>query len=157
MHRYQVLIEYDGTDFYGWQIQKKGKTVQKLIQLIISKILKEKIKIIGSGRTDAGVHAWEQSAHFDCKRKIVNHDKFIKSVNFFLNNDLVSILKLKKKNLNFHARYSAKERIYEYVIINRLSSPSIEKNKGWHIRKNLLLDLVEASFLWLTQTMLRIY
>ena len=97
MHRYQVLIEYDGTNFYGWQIQKKGKTVQKLIQLIISKILKEKIKIIGSGRTDAGVHAWEQSAHFDCKRKIVNHDKFIKSVNFFLNKNLVSILKLKKK------------------------------------------------------------
>ena len=145
MHRYQVLIEYDGTNFYGWQIQKKGKTVQKLIQLVISKILKEKIKIIGSGRTDAGVHAWEQSAHFDCKRKIINHDKFIKSVNFFLNNDLVSILKLKKKNLNFHARYSAKQRIYEYVIINRLSSPSIEKNKGWHIRKNLNLEKMKKG------------
>ena len=69
MYRYQVLIEYEGTNFRGWQIQKKGSTVQKLVQLKISKILKEKINLIGSGRTDTGVHALEQSAHFDCKKK----------------------------------------------------------------------------------------
>ena len=64
MFRYQILIEYVGTSFIGWQVQKKGKTIQGLIQKNISKLLKENIKVIGSGRTDAGVHAIEQSAHF---------------------------------------------------------------------------------------------
>ena len=68
MHRYQILIEYVGTNFVGWQIQSKGKSVQKLIQTKLSKLLKEKIFLIGSGRTDAGVHAIEQSAHFECKK-----------------------------------------------------------------------------------------
>ena len=145
MHRYQVLIEYDGTNFIGWQIQKKGNSVQKIVQYNIRKILKEKINLIGSGRTDAGVHAREQSAHFDSKKKIINYDKFIKSLNFFLNKKLVSIINLKKKSSNFHARYSAKERIYQYVIINRLAPPSIEKNKAWHIRKKLNLKIMKKG------------
>ena len=70
MHRYQILIEYVGTNFIGWQIQSKGKSIQKLIQTKLSKLLKEKIILVGSGRTDAGVHAIEQSAHFECKKKI---------------------------------------------------------------------------------------
>ena len=97
MHRYQVIIEYDGTNLYGFQIQKKGKTVQKLVQSTILKILKEKTKIIGSGRTDRGVHALGQSAHFDTKKKIINLKKFIYSLNFFLNRKLISIIDIKKK------------------------------------------------------------
>ena len=69
MFRYQVLIEYIGTSFVGWQIQSKGKSIQKEIQVKLSKLLKEKVVLIGSGRTDTGVHAIEQSAHFDCKKK----------------------------------------------------------------------------------------
>ena len=69
MHRYQILIEYVGTNFVGWQIQSKGKSIQKLIQTNLSKLLKEKISLIGSGRTDSGVHAIGQSAHFECKKK----------------------------------------------------------------------------------------
>ena len=69
MFRYHIIIEYDGTDFRGWQIQKRGKTIQGTIQDNISKLLKEKIIIFGSG-TDAGVHAMGQSAHFDCKNQI---------------------------------------------------------------------------------------
>ena len=69
MFRYQVLIEYIGTSFVGWQIQSKGKSIQKEIQTKLSKLLKEKVILIGSGRTDTGVHAIEQSAHFDCKKK----------------------------------------------------------------------------------------
>ena len=65
MNRYQVLIEYVGSNFRGWQIQKKGPTIQGLIQEKISKLLKEKIVIYGAGRLDSGVHAKEQSAHFD--------------------------------------------------------------------------------------------
>ena len=64
MNRYQILIEYDGTSRIGWQIQKKGESIQKILQNILSKILKEKIKIHGSGRTDKNVHYIEQSAHF---------------------------------------------------------------------------------------------
>ena len=143
MHRYQILIEYEGTNFIGWQIQSKGKSIQKLIQNIISKILKEKIVIFGSGRTDAGVHAIEQSAHFDTKILIKNLDKFLLSLNHFLNKKLISILSIKKKNLNFHARFSAKQRIYKYIIFNRLSNPSIERNRGWHIRKKLNLKLMQ--------------
>ena len=69
MIRYQLLVEYVGTSFIGWQSQKNGKSIQKTIQNVFCKILKEKIKIHGSGRTDKGVHAIEQSAHFDCKKK----------------------------------------------------------------------------------------
>ncbi len=69
MHRYQILIEYEGTKFIGWQIQPKGRSIQKTIQNKISKILKQKIILIGAGRTDSGVHAIEQSAHFNCKKK----------------------------------------------------------------------------------------
>jgi tRNA pseudouridine38-40 synthase len=145
MHRYQILIEYVGTNFIGWQIQSKGQSIQKFSQIKISKLLKEKINLVGSGRTDSGVHAIEQSAHFDCKKKIENLDKFLKSINYFLNTKLVSITSIKKKSLNFHARFSAKQRIYTYIIFNRISGPSIEKNRGWHIKKKLDLKLMKKG------------
>ena len=116
MHRYQILIEYVGTSYIGWQVQKKGKSIQKTIQSILSNLLKQKIILFSAGRTDAGVHSLEQSAHFDVKNKILNIDKIIKSLNFFLNKKMISIINIKKKNINFHARHSAKERIYLYII-----------------------------------------
>ena len=145
MHKYQILIEYVGTNFIGWQIQSTGKSIQKLIQTKLSKILKEKVSIIGSGRTDSGVHAIEQSAHFSCKNKIQNLDKFLKSINHFVNNMHVSIINIKKRNINFHARFSAKQRIYKYVILNRLSRPSIDKERGWHIIKELDIFLMKKG------------
>ena len=145
MHRYQILIEYVGTNFIGWQIQSKGKSIQKLIQTKLSKLLKEKILLIGSGRTDAGVHATEQSAHFECKKEIQNLDKFIKSVNHFVNDMNISIINIKKRSINFHARFSAKQRIYKYVILNRLSRPSIDKERGWHIIKELDVTLMKEG------------
>ena len=145
MRRYQILIEYVGTNFVGWQIQPKGKSIQKLIQTKLSKLLKEKILLIGSGRTDAGVHATEQSAHFECKKEIQNLDKFIKSVNHFVNDMNISIINIKKRSINFHARFSAKQRIYKYVIFNRLSRPSIDKERGWHIIKELDVTLMKEG------------
>ena len=70
MFRYQLLVEYEGSSFNGWQFQKKGISIQENIEIIISKLLKEKIKVHGSGRTDSGVHAIEQSAHFDVVLKL---------------------------------------------------------------------------------------
>ena len=76
MFRYQILIEYVGTNFRGWQIQTKGKTIQGLIQERISKLLKEKIILFGAGRLYNGVHALQKNANFDCKKKIENFIKF---------------------------------------------------------------------------------
>ena len=145
MPRYQILIEYAGSNFRGWQVQKKGKTVQGLIQKKISKLLKKKILIYGAGRLDSGVHAIEQSAHFDHNIEIKKKDKFIKSLNHFLRKENVTILAIKKKNNNFHARFSAKLRIYNYIIINRLSEPALEKNRCWHIIKKLNLNIMKKG------------
>ena len=145
MNRYQLLIEYVGTNFRGWQIQKKGSTIQGLIQEKLSKLLKEKIILNGSGRTDTGVHAIEQSAHFDCKSKIIDLTKFLKSINHFLNNKGIAITKIKKRSNEFHSRFSAKQRIYKYIIFNQISAPVIEKQRGWHVRKPLDLDLIKKG------------
>ena len=145
MNRYQILIEYIGTNFVGWQIQPEGKSIQKLIQIKLSKLLEEKISLVGSGRTDSGVHALEQSAHFNCKKKINNLDKFLKSINYFVNHKGISILNIKKRNLNFHARFSAKHRIYNYVIFNRISKPSIESERGWHIISKLDVKMMRRG------------
>ena len=145
MFRYQILIEYVGTNFRGWQVQTKGKTIQGLIQDKISKLLKEKIILFGAGRLDKGVHAIEHSAHFECKTKIINLDRFLKSLNYFLNKELVTVLKVKRRNKNFHARFSAKMRIYKYVIVNRLSGPVLDKNRVWHIMKKLDLKIMKKA------------
>ena len=137
MYRYQILVEYVGTNYRGWQIQKKGLTIQGVLQNKISKLLKDKITVVGSGRTDAGVHATAQSAHFDCKTLIQNKDKFLKSINYFLNKKMIAVINIKKKNKNFHARFSAKERIYKYVILNQISPSVLNHERGWHIMKKL--------------------
>ena len=145
MVRYQVIIEYVGTNFRGWQIQKKGSTIQGLIQKYLSKLLKEKIILNGSGRTDAGVHAHAQSAHFDCKKKILDLTKFLKSINHFLNNKGIAITQIKKRSEKFHSRFSAKQRIYRYIIFNQISAPVIENGRGWHVRKILDVDLMKKG------------
>ena len=152
MHRYKILIEYVGTDFIGWQIQSKGNSIQKFIQNTIKKLLKEKIILIGSGRTDTGVHAIEQSAHFDCKNEIKNLKLFLKSINYFKNKKNISILSITKKNFKFHARFSAKQRIYKYLILNRIIKPSIEKERCWHVSKKLNTDLMKKGAEKLTGT-----
>ena len=83
MFTYQIGVEYLGTNFVGWQIQKNGISVQEVLEKALSRFLKDKIRVIGSGRTDAGVHASEQSAHFKTKHKILDKNIFINSINFF--------------------------------------------------------------------------
>ena len=145
MFRYQILIEYVGTSFIGWQIQKKGKTIQGVIQKNISKLIKEKITINGSGRTDTGVHAIEQSAHFECANRIQDLKKFLNSINYFLNKHEIAILKIKKRNLIFQARFSAKERVYKYVIYNQLTKPIIKNKRGWFVIKKLDLESMKKG------------
>ena len=145
MFTHQIIIEYLGTNFVGWQIQNNGLSVQEVLEKVLSKFLKEKIRVIGSGRTDSGVHASEQSAHFKTKNKIIDKNMFINSVNFFLNKHSVSILDIKKRPSKFHARHSANERIYKYFIINRHSPLVLEKNKAWHIKKKLDIKIMRKG------------
>ena len=145
MFNYQIIIEYDGTDFVGWQIQKNGFSVQEAIQKTLTKILKHKIILYGSGRTDSGVHAIAQSAHFITKTEIKNKFLFLNTVNFFLTKIKISILEVNSKKQNFHARYSAKKRLYKYVIINRLAPLSLDINRAWHIKSILNVKLIKKA------------
>ena len=143
MFRYQILIEYVGTSFIGWQVQKKGKTIQGNSEKYF-KTYKWKNNRYGSGRTDAGVHAIEQSAHFECTNRIQDL-KIFKFINYFLNKHEIAILKIKKQNLNFHARFSAKERVYKYVIYNQFTKPIIKNKRGWFVIKKLDLDSMKRG------------
>tara|TARA_B110001450_G_C17570523_1_gene460588 strand:- start:109 stop:852 length:744 start_codon:yes stop_codon:yes gene_type:complete len=145
IYNYQILVEYDGTQFVGWQSQKNGISIQETIEKVIKKLLKKKITIIGSGRTDKGVHALKQSANFKVNYKIKDELKFIKSLNFFLFKKSISIIDLKKKNINFHARYSAKKRYYKYYITNREAPTTLKKNRSWHIRKPLDINIMKKG------------
>ena len=145
MFRYQIKVEYDGTDFVGWQYQKNGKSIQGVLQKILLQFLKKKIIVVGSGRTDSGVHAIEQSAHIDLEKKILEKKKFLQSLNFYLRNYPIAITDIKEKDQNFHARHSAKKRTYKYLIINRMSPPVLKKNKAWHIRKKLDVKVMKKG------------
>ena len=135
MFIYLIKIEYDGTNFVGWQSQKNGRSIQDSVEKALKKVLKNKIKIVGSGRTDKGVHALSQFANFKSTIKINDKNFFLNSMNFFLKKKLISILDLKTKDMGFHSRFSAKLRTYEYLIINRQGNLSIDKDKAWHVKK----------------------
>ena len=145
MYNYLIKIEYDGTKFVGWQHQINGISIQEKIEKALKKIFKNKIRINGAGRTDKGVHATGQFANFLIKKKIEDKNKFLNSINFFLRKDLISIIKINEKKSSFHARYQAKERIYEYQIVNRLGSLSIDKNKSWHIKKKIDMNYLKKG------------
>ena len=136
MQRYKIKIEYEGTSFVGWQFQKNGQSIQEVLQKAIFNFSKERVVVIGAGRTDSGVHALAQVAHFDLKKKI-ERKNLLPAINQNIGNKPVTILKINKINKKFHARHDAKKRTYQYLIINRQSPLALQKNKAWHIRKKL--------------------
>ena len=136
MQRYKAKIEYDGTSFVGWQFQKNGLSIQEVLQKAIFNFSKEKVVVIGAGRTDSGVHALAQVAHFDLKKKI-KEKNFLPGINQHIGNQPVTVLKINKASKKFHARFDAKKRTYQYTIINRPSPLALQKSKAWHIRKKL--------------------
>ena len=126
----KITIEYDGTKFSGWQIQNKGqRTVQGEIKKAIKKIFSQDVSIIGSGRTDSGVHASGQVANFQIQSEMPS-EKIIKALNGNLPEDIV-ILDAKDVKKTFHAQYKAKSKIYQYTILNR-------KTRGVLVRKHCL-------------------
>tara|TARA_E500000178_G_scaffold344040_1_gene391682 strand:+ start:33 stop:773 length:741 start_codon:yes stop_codon:yes gene_type:complete len=145
MPNYLIRIEYDGTNYVGWQSQKNGQSIQDSIETVLKKILKKNIRISGAGRTDKGVHAFSQYASFNLSKKIENKKKFLNSLNFFLKKNMISILEVRERAKNFHARHSAKLRTYEYLIINREGSLSIFNNRAWHVKKKIDLKLMKKG------------
>ena len=153
---YQIIIEYDGSKFVGWQMQKNGRSIQGEIQKVIKQVfgIHFRENIIGSGRTDAGVHALGQSANFfiygginpSKKKEILNR------WNFLLAKKGISILSVRTRNKNFNARRSAKERTYLYKIMNRSSSIALDKNRVWHVRKRLSMTEMKKGAKLLTGT-----
>ena len=144
MQRYKIKIEYEGTPFVGWQFQKNGLSVQEVLQKAIFNFSKEKVVITGAGRTDSGVHALAQVAHFDLKKKI-NKKSFLPGINQHIGNKPVAVLKINKTNKNFHARFDAKKRTYQYTIVNRQSPLTLQKNKAWHIFKKLDVKVMKKG------------
>ena len=126
----------------------KVKKMAPLYKIKLKKFKKDskvKIKINGAGRTDTGVHALGQYANFNIKQKIKEKKKLLNSLNFFLSKYSISILQIKEKKIDFHSRLSAKERVYEYHIVNREGSLSLFKNKAWHIKKKLDIKLLKRG------------
>ena len=139
MKRKLLKISYDGTDFNGWQSQKSGRTVQQTIESAISSIAKKKVSITGAGRTDAGVHALAQYAHFDLDLAM-NNDQILKAINTQLPRD-VRILNVKDVSPDFHARFDASKRVYRFVITRQLT-PFNRNYRSFLPRFNLYQDRI---------------
>lgn len=113
MHNYKLVIEYDGTEYYGWQRQTTtSKTIQEVLESSLKKLLKKDVTLIGAGRTDAGVHAMNQVANFKIDEKF-NAEKILYSLNSVLPPD-IAVRSIEEAKENFHSRHSAKKREYEY-------------------------------------------
>jgi tRNA pseudouridine38-40 synthase len=142
MPRYKTTIEYDGMKFYGWQRQEGVVSIQESIENALFQLCGKKILVEGAGRTDKGVHAIGQVAHFDLE-KDWNLYKLQKALNFFLTN--VSILKIEKVCESFHARFCAKKRSYCYRIVNRIGALSIDHERAWHVLKELDVEKMQNA------------
>ncbi len=146
--RIKLLIEYDGTDYVGWQKQKNGKSIQEEIEICLRELFQQEVSIHVAGRTDAGVHAFGQVAHFDINKKFD-----IKRLNLALNNFLkkrknkITILKCKKVSDSFHARFSAKKKIYLYKILNRSTNSHLLEKRVWFFPSNLNITAMRESSL----------
>jgi tRNA pseudouridine38-40 synthase len=133
---FKLTIEYDGTDFAGWQVQPEERTVQGEIEKVLSTILGEKIEVIGSGRTDSGVHAFGQVANFKLEKE-VDLPKLLHSLNSMLPQDIV-IRGLREVTEEFHARYSAVSRVYTYRI--HLGRSALNHRFVWELPYDLELE-----------------
>ena len=116
MRNIKLLISYDGCDFSGWQAQKDRRTVQETIEKALEKMHKKSVTLIGAGRTDSGVHALGQTAHFHTDIKNMSADRFVPALNGLLPQD-IRVLHSEEADLDFHARFNAKSRTYRYQII----------------------------------------
>ena len=136
----KLTLEYDGTDFVGWQYQTNGRSVQEIVEKALSQILREEIKVVGAGRTDSGVHAKGQVASFTLESSL-DCNAIVRGLNGVLPDD-VAALDVKDVADGFNARYDAKSRSYQYVIVNR---PSVLSRRfAWVIGYKLDIDAMRG-------------
>ncbi len=131
----KLTIEYDGTAYAGWQRQPNQPTIQAAVETALTRITQQQISIIAAGRTDAGVHARGQVASFQ-SNKSIPVDKWRLALNSALPHD-ISVVSSEQVPETFHARYSAKEKLYEYRISRHSSRPAIDRNRVWHLPYDL--------------------
>ena len=138
MVRYKILIEYHGEAFCGWQKQNHSPSIQEEIEDAIYYLSNQRVEVIGAGRTDAGVHALGQVAHFDiCSKREYTTREIEGGLNHYLSSYPISILSACKVDQGFHARFSAKSRQYRYKILNRRAPLSLHKGLFWHVIEDL--------------------
>jgi tRNA pseudouridine38-40 synthase len=135
MRTIKLIIEYDGKNYLGWQIQAKGVTIQGLIEEKLARLTREPVHLIGSGRTDAGVHALGQVAHFKTKSQL-DVQTIQRALNSLLPSDMV-IQKVEEVDEGFHARRSSKSKVYEYRVLNRHLRSVFHRGTAWHISQKL--------------------
>ncbi|OQY03882.1 MAG: tRNA pseudouridine(38-40) synthase TruA [Desulfobacteraceae bacterium 4572_123] len=140
---FKLTIEYDGTHFHGWQRQLTDRTIQGEIERALCKICNEKITLIGSGRTDAGVHALGQTANFRSSSRL-GADEFQKALNSLLSSDIV-IRACEAAAESFHARFDACSKIYNYRILNRKIPMAIGRQYVWFIPLDLDLPAIQSA------------
>ena len=143
MPRYKAIIEYDGTYFKGFQKQLSAQnTVQEVIENALFKLTLEVVTLVGAGRTDSGVHAKGQVIHFDLFKPWSSY-KLKEGLNFYLEH--VCVLCLEDVSEDFHARFGAKQRAYEYHILNRKAYPVLENNRVWHVSQELEVEKMQTA------------
>jgi tRNA pseudouridine38-40 synthase len=144
--RYKITVEYDGTDYCGFQRQPdiEQKTVEEVLEKAALDLTGEKVKIVSAGRTDGGVHALGQVAHFDLEKNF-DPKVIVSGMNNYLRQEAVCVLECEKVEENFHARLSAKMRHYRYEIINRRAPLTLKKNRAWHVSKDLDLEAMKRA------------
>jgi tRNA pseudouridine38-40 synthase len=136
MTRYRLVIEYNGGPFVGWQRQDKGASVQGALEDAIEKLSGARVTVTGAGRTDAGVHAFGQVAHFDLAKHF-EAGKVRDALNHYLRPAPIVVLEAAIADAEFHARFSATGRYYLYRILNRRSPPALEEGRVWHVSPRL--------------------
>ncbi|WP_372681934.1 tRNA pseudouridine(38-40) synthase TruA [Desulfosarcina sp.] len=132
---FKLILEYDGSAFHGWQRQTKDRTVQETIENALAVMTRERVTLIGSGRTDAGVHAIGQSAGFTTRSRL-DARAFLNGLNSLLPDDVV-VRACDPMPDSFHARFDVRSKHYRYHILNRRIAPAIGRQFVWHIRKPL--------------------
>jgi tRNA pseudouridine38-40 synthase len=136
MPRFKLVIEYDGTTFVGWQIQEGGLSVQGLIGDAVAAFSGERVTLYGAGRTDAGVHALGQVAHFDLARDW-RADRVRDALNAQLRPHPIAVLSAEKVDSDFDARRLARRRHYLYRIANRRADLALERHRAWRVPRRL--------------------
>jgi tRNA pseudouridine38-40 synthase len=147
MQNFKLTIEYDGTLYHGWQRQSSIRTIQGTIEAALQTMTGQSVTLLGSGRTDAGVHATGQVANF-CLETRLTPDVFARGLNSLLPPDIV-IKDCAAVHEAFHARYAARSKVYDYRILNRPTPAALFRQYAWHIRLPLNLEAMRTAMLCL--------